>query len=106
MHQVLENPLKQSSAGMRASKAEPPSVLLLTKNEELNIEACLQGLEFSDDIVVLDSFSSDRTVEIARTFPNVRVIQRVFDIEWRQRNYGLQDIPYKHPWVYICDTDE
>ena len=89
-----------------STAAQPPSVLLLTKNEEVNIEACLKGLTFSDDVVVLDSYSTDRTVEIAKTFPNVRVVQREFDIEWRQRNFGLQDIPYKHPWVYICDADE
>jgi glycosyltransferase involved in cell wall biosynthesis len=79
---------------------------VLTRNEEANIEGCLAGLSFSDDIVVLDSFSTDRTVEIARRFPNVRVLQRSFDTEYRQRNYGLHDIPYRHPWVYICDADE
>jgi glycosyltransferase involved in cell wall biosynthesis len=82
------------------------SVLIITKNEELNIAACLKALSFSDDIVVLDSLSTDRTLEIARQFPNVRTVQRPFDIEWRHRNWGLHDIPYKNPWVYICDADE
>src|SRR4051812_35811947 len=85
---------------------EPPSVLVLTKNEEVNIEGCLEGLSFTDDVVILDSFSTDRTVEIAKRFANVRVFQRPFDIEYRQRNYGLHDIPFRHAWVYICDADE
>jgi glycosyltransferase involved in cell wall biosynthesis len=82
------------------------SILILTKDEELNIADCLRSVSFSDDIVLLDSYSSDRTVEIARAFPNVRVVQRQFDTEYMQRNYGFEEIRYKHPWVYICDADE
>src|SRR5438045_2050476 len=89
------------------SKAlEPPSILVLTRNEERNIASCLGSLAFSDDIVVLDSYSTDRTVEIARSFPNVRVIQRAFDTEYLQRNYGLHEISYKHRWLYVCVADE
>ncbi|MEL7472956.1 MAG: glycosyltransferase family 2 protein [Planctomycetota bacterium] len=84
----------------------PPSVLVLTKDEEINIERCLEALSFSDDIVVLDSGSSDRTVELAQGFPNVRVVQRPFDTEYKQRNHGLHEIGFKHPWLYICDADE
>ena len=88
------------------SPPQPPSVLIITKNEEHNIAACLQTLSFSDDIVILDSLSTDRTIEIARQFRNVRIYQRPFDTEWKQRNFGLHDITYKHPWLYICDADE
>jgi len=84
----------------------PPSILILTKDEEANIAACLDCLAFADEVVVLDSFSKDRTVEIARGYPNVRVVQRVFDTEYMQRNYGFEEIKYRHPWVYICDADE
>jgi glycosyltransferase involved in cell wall biosynthesis len=85
---------------------EPVSVLVCTKDEEVNIEDCLRGLDFTDDVVVLDSHSTDRTVEIARRFANVRVVQRPFDTEWKQRNFGLHGVEFKHPWVYICDADE
>jgi glycosyltransferase involved in cell wall biosynthesis len=84
----------------------PPSILVLTRNEERNIGACLDNLSFSDDIVVLDSLSTDRTREIAASRPNVRVVERAFDTEYLQRNYGLHEIPYKHPWLYVCDADE
>src|SRR5206468_11590102 len=60
-------PVPAESSGARGT--EPPSILLLTKNEEINIEACIRGLDFSDDIVVLDSYSTDRTVELASKFP-------------------------------------
>ena len=85
---------------------EPPSVVVITKDEEANIEACLRCLDFTDDVVVLDSGSTDRTTEIARYFPNVSVIYRAFDTEWKQRNHALHAPKFKHPWVYICDADE
>lgn len=81
------------------------SVLILTLNEEVNIGACLASVAWSDDIVVLDSFSSDRTVEIARA-AGARVYQRRFDNERNQRLFGLQSLKFRHPWVYIPDADE
>jgi len=85
---------------------QPPSVVVLTFNEEGNVAQCIERLGFTDDIVVLDSYSTDRTVEIAKSFPNVRVFQRTFDTEYKQRNYALHEIEYRHDWVYICDADE
>jgi glycosyltransferase involved in cell wall biosynthesis len=60
---------------------------------------------WSDDVVVLDSMSSDRTVEIAKSL-GVRVIERPFDTYAGQRNFGLQQIQYRHPWVLMLDADE
>ncbi|MEM8739297.1 MAG: glycosyltransferase family 2 protein [Planctomycetota bacterium] len=82
------------------------SVLILTKNEEKNIASCIRSCSWSDDIVVLDSCSEDSTREIAKRFSNVRVIVRPFDTEYLHRNFGLHEIDYRHPWVYICDADE
>ena len=84
----------------------PVSILVLTKDEEVNIEECLRCFGFTDDVVVLDSFSSDRTVEIARRFPNVRVFQRNFDNWSTHSNWALVNIPFKYPWVYYSDADE
>jgi glycosyltransferase involved in cell wall biosynthesis len=81
------------------------SVLILTLNEEIILPACLASVAWSDDIVVLDSFSTDRTVEIARA-AGARVYQRRFDNERNQRTFGLREIPFKHPWVYMPDADE
>jgi glycosyltransferase involved in cell wall biosynthesis len=81
-------------------------VLILTKNEEINIEACIRALLFSDDIVVLDSFSDDRTLELARKYPNVRVVQRTFDTWSKHSNWAMEHIDFRHPWVYYSDADE
>jgi glycosyltransferase involved in cell wall biosynthesis len=81
------------------------SVLILTLNEEVNLPACLASVAWSDDIVVLDSYSTDSTVELAQSL-GARVYQRRFDSERNQRTFGLQEIPFKHPWVYIPDADE
>src|ERR1700752_1571572 len=81
------------------------SVLILTLNEDVNLEACLASVAWSDDIVVLDSFSTDRTVEIARA-AGARVYQRHFDNERNQRTFSLREIPCKYPWVYMPDADE
>lgn len=81
------------------------SALIMTYNEEANLPGCLAALDWCDDIVVLDSFSTDRTVEIARE-AGARVYQRAYDSEMAQRNYGMSEIEFKHEWVYIPDADE
>jgi glycosyltransferase involved in cell wall biosynthesis len=80
------------------------SVLILTKNEAANLPRCLESVAWSDDIVVLDSGSTDGTVEIARAF-GAKVFHRAFDDEATQRAYSLT-LPFKHHWVYNPDADE
>jgi glycosyltransferase involved in cell wall biosynthesis len=81
------------------------SIVVLTKNEEANLEACLACVRWCDDIVVLDSFSTDRTVEVAQS-AGVTVVQRAFDDFGSQRNFALKEISFKHPWVFHLDADE
>jgi glycosyltransferase involved in cell wall biosynthesis len=83
----------------------PFSILLLTLNEEQNLPACLKAIDWCDDVVVLDSFSIDRTVEIAKE-RGVRVFQRKFDTFAAQRNHALEQIEFSHPWVFHLDADE
>jgi glycosyltransferase involved in cell wall biosynthesis len=83
----------------------PVSVLILTLNEEINLAACLDSCSWCDDIVVLDSFSKDRTCEIA-SGKGARVVQRHFDSYAAQRNAALTEVQYKHPWVLMVDADE
>lgn len=99
-------PLTAYDSSTHAPGKRPVSVLVLTKDEEVNIEACLRTLSFSDDIVVLDSFSRDRTCELSKKFPNVRLIQRKFDTWSKHSNWALENIEFKHPWVYYSDADE
>jgi len=81
------------------------SVLILTYNEEINLPMCLESLKWSDDIVLFDSFSTDRTVEIAKEH-GCRIVQRKFDNWSSHQNWAVQNIQFKHPWVYYSDADE
>jgi glycosyltransferase involved in cell wall biosynthesis len=81
------------------------SALVLTLNEEINLPNCLESLSWCDDIVVLDSYSTDRTEEVARS-AGARFIQRKFDNYATHRNFGLNEIEYKHLWVLMLDADE
>lgn len=81
------------------------SIYILTYNEEIDIAACIESAMVSDDVVVVDSFSNDRTVEIAQTYP-VRVVQHAFESHGRQRTWMLEHVPVKHDWVYILEADE
>ena len=80
------------------------SVLILTFNEELNLSRCLDAVAWSDDVVVLDSYSSDATLEIARRF-NARIYMRHFDDERSHREAALK-LPFKYEWVFNPDADE
>ena len=80
------------------------SALILTFNEEENLPSCLESLKWCDDIVVFDSLSTDRTVDIAKS-AGARVVQRSFDDEKNQREASLK-IHFKYPWVYNPDADE
>lgn len=81
------------------------SILLLTLNEEANLPACFSAINWCDDVVVLDSFSTDDTVSLAESL-GARVYQRRFDHFAGQRNYALDQIEFKHDWVLHLDADE
>jgi len=81
------------------------SVLILTLNEELNIEACLDSLTWCDDIVVLDSLSNDRTRAIAEE-RGARIVTRAFDNWSAHQNWAVSSIGFRHPWVLYLDADE
>ncbi|HUD46577.1 MAG TPA: glycosyltransferase family 2 protein [Candidatus Baltobacteraceae bacterium] len=81
------------------------SVLILTFNEEQNIPACLESVKWCDDVLVVDSFSTDRTVELARG-GGARVLEHRFVNFADQRNFGLTQGGLKNPWVLHLDADE
>lgn len=86
-------------------RAYPLSVLILTKNEARDLPGCLQSVEWSDDVHVFDSLSTDETTQIARSW-GARVTQRAFDGYAAQRNAALHGLEFKHPWLLILDADE
>lgn len=79
--------------------------LILTYNEGPNIGRTLAQLGWAHDIVVVDSFSDDNTLEIASSFPQVRVYQREFDSHANQWTFGLTETAISSDWVLGLDAD-
>ncbi len=73
-------------------------------NEERHLRACLESLAWCDEIVVLDSFSTDRSAEIAKSFPNVRFLERTYYGAAAAKNFAMEQA--RHPWRFILDSDE
>lgn len=79
------------------------SVVVITYNEEKNIERCLRSLQWCDDVIVVDSFSTDSTVDLARRYTE-SIIQHAYDgdIPQRERGFAVAN----HPWLMYIDADE
>jgi glycosyltransferase involved in cell wall biosynthesis len=83
--------------------SEPISVIVPTYNEERNIRACLESVAWADEILVVDSFSNDETLEIAKPLAT-RIIQREYNNSASQKNWAIPQAA--HRWVMILDSDE
>lgn len=81
------------------------SVIIFTLNEEIHLPTCLESLRWCDDIIVVDSYSTDKTQEICR-LSGVRFFQNTFEGFGKQRNWALDNIDIKHDWLLILDADE
>ena len=64
------------------------SAIIPTFNEEINIEAAIQSVSFADEIIIIDSFSTDKTISLAKKY-GVRILQRKFDNFSNQKNYAI-----------------
>ena len=80
------------------------TAIITTLNEEANILKCLESVSFCDEILLIDSFSTDRTVEIASAVPQVQVVQREYFGSAAQKNWAMDQITT--PWLLIVDADE
>jgi glycosyltransferase involved in cell wall biosynthesis len=83
----------------------PISVLILTFNEENNIGNCIDALKWCDDILVLDSYSKDKTQQISLE-KGAKFYQRRFDDFATQRNYAIDNLKFKNEWILHLDADE
>jgi glycosyltransferase involved in cell wall biosynthesis len=82
------------------------TVIILTKNEEVNILQALNSTrQFADEVLILDSHSTDRTAQICREAGAI-VFTRCFDNYAAQRNYAIQSLPVKTDWIMFLDADE
>jgi len=80
------------------------SALLITYNEEKNIKDVLDNLSFSDEIIVIDSFSTDRTMDIVKSYTHVKHFQRPFKNYTDQKQFALEQA--QHDWILFLDADE
>lgn len=79
------------------------TAIIPTLNEEIHIEEAIQSVGFADEIIVIDSYSTDNTVALAEKH-NVKIIKRKFDDFSSQKNFAIEQA--KNPWIYILDADE
>jgi glycosyltransferase involved in cell wall biosynthesis len=80
------------------------TAIITSFNEEINIRECLESVAWADEILLVDSFSKDRTVEIARAISGVTVLQHEYFGSAAQKNWAMDRA--LHPWLLIVDADE
>jgi glycosyltransferase involved in cell wall biosynthesis len=84
----------------------PVSILIPIKNEGTNLARCLAAVAWADEIFVVDSQSSDGSQALAEEV-GAQVFQFKFNGTWpKKKNWSLENLPFKHPWVFIIDADE
>jgi glycosyltransferase involved in cell wall biosynthesis len=84
----------------------PVSILIPIKNEAQNLPRCLGSVSWADEIIVVDSQSTDGSQSIAESV-GARVVQFEFSGTWpKKKNWALDNVPFAHPWVFILDADE
>ncbi len=84
----------------------PISVIILTYNEEKNIEACLKSVyDWVDEIFIVDSYSTDKTLEIVKKYTD-KIYQHPFENQARQYNWALENLPIKTEWIMRMDAVE
>ncbi len=98
---LLEDIIVRSSPEGKVHKL---SVLIITLNEIENIESLIENVSFADEVVIVDAFSSDGTVEVVRKHENVRLVQHEFINFSDQRNFALKQAT--HDWILFIDGDE
>jgi glycosyltransferase involved in cell wall biosynthesis len=96
--------MMQQLSGLKKQKDKNTlSVYIITYNEQENIRDCLESVKWADEIIVVDSFSDDKTVEIVRNYTD-KVFQRRWDNIVNQRNFALSLAT--GDWVFCLDADE
>ena len=82
------------------------SVLIPVRNEKANIADCIDSVRWADEIIVVDSGSTDGTIELARG-KGASVVQFNWDGKFpKKKNWALANVPWKNDWVLILDADE
>jgi glycosyltransferase involved in cell wall biosynthesis len=80
------------------------SGVITSFNEEHNIAECIESLLWCDEIILVDSYSTDKTPEIAQRYDKVRFYQRTYYGAGAQKNWAMQHV--QHDWIFLLDSDE
>jgi glycosyltransferase involved in cell wall biosynthesis len=84
----------------------PVSILIPIRNEAVNLPRCLNSVLWADEIIVVDSHSTDNSIGIAEEF-GAKVVQFDFNGTWpKKKNWALENIPFRNEWVFLLDADE
>src|SRR3954451_18882532 len=84
----------------------PISVIVPIKNEAANLPRCLASIDWADQVFVVDSQSTDGSIEIAQDH-GATVVQFQFNGTWpKKKNWALQNLPFRNDWILILDADE
>ncbi|EAR00171.1 CDP-glycerol glycerophosphotransferase family protein [Maribacter sp. HTCC2170] len=101
IHKIFGQPVLEPWTG---EKTEKITALLITFNEINNIEEVLENVSFANEIIVVDSFSSDGTVDKIKEYPKVKLIQRAFKNYTDQKSFAMEQA--SNDWVLFMDADE
>lgn len=95
---------KKKSLQICNTKRPLLTAIIITYNEEQNIKEAIENIFFADEIIIIDSFSSDQTIAIAKSFEQVKIIQHPFENFALQRNFAISQAT--NPWILFIDADE
>ena len=91
---------------MSEPRKVPVSVVVPIRNEAANLKRCLDSVKWADEIFVVDSQSTDGSIAIAEE-RGTQVVQFQFNGTWpKKKNWALENLPFRHDWVFILDADE
>lgn len=95
-----------NSSPIRSSAKLPVTVIVATRNEEKNLQRCLESLREVGEVYVIDSQSTDSTPEIARSF-GTKVVQFHYQGGWpKKRQWAIENLPFTFDWIFLVDADE
>jgi len=83
---------------------EKITAIIPTFNEEVHIKEAIESVLWCDEIIVVDSFSKDKTVDIAKSFSQVKLLQHHYEHSAAQKNWTIPQA--SHPWIFLLDADE
>jgi len=84
----------------------PVSVIVPIKNEAAGLPRCLASVKWADEILVVDSASTDGSIAIAQQH-GAKVVQFEFNGTWpKKKNWALENLPFRNEWVFVLDADE